>query len=456
MPRQRLSARLLPCALLGLGLLGCRGGEAGGGGEGHGGAGGSGGSPGDGGTGAVEADAAPDASGGGQTGGVYPDGSGGREQDAGRPAPDTGSVPPTPAHPVFDTSVLHRVEITVASQHLPQLDREGAVERVPCTVVVDGVTLPDSGIRVKGGNGSYRPLADKAAFSIKFNEFVKGQKLMGLSKLLLNNAVQDPSFLNEHLVYEIARRVGAPGPLTAHAAVTFNGQPYGFFVVREAINDDFLRRTFGRGNEDGNLYEGGEFVGNPYSPELKDEKEEMRSRADIRALSALIRSTPDPEWIAAVGAKLDIPAFLTGFALEALIGHWDGYFFGPHNYYVYDLPATGRFVFLVAGADKTFGGTQQPEAGNRTLLARKLVQLDETRTQLEARLREIVAGLDLAALNTRIDEVTRILRSHGGSEQRFRDERALHEQNVPTKKKALERVKAWRRKPPPDAGPPDR
>jgi spore coat protein CotH len=58
----------------------------------------------------------------------------------------------------------------------------------------------------------------------------------------------DPTLLNEHLVYEIARRAGMAAPRTAHAAVTFNGQPYGFFIVREAINDEFLRRVFGKDN----------------------------------------------------------------------------------------------------------------------------------------------------------------------------------------------------------------
>jgi spore coat protein H len=207
------------------------------------------------------------------------------------PPPDRAPDPPdaAPVDPatvdVFDTTRLHRVEITVASEHLPQLESAYEavdVKRVPCTVVFDGAPLLNSGIRKKGGRGSWRLLAEKAAFSIKFNEFVKGQKLAGLSKLLLNNAVMDPSLMNEHLGFEIARRAGLAAPRTAHAAVILNGQPYGLFVVREAINDDFLRRSFGKDNEDGNLYEGHDFVRDPESPELKDEVEEMRSRDDVR------------------------------------------------------------------------------------------------------------------------------------------------------------------------------
>jgi hypothetical protein len=164
---------------------------------------------------------------------------------------------------------------------------------------------------------------------MKFNEFVKGQKLASLSKLLLNNAVQDPSFLHEHMAYELARKAGAAAPLTAHGIVTFNGQPYGLYVVREAINDDFMERNYGKENQGGNLYETGDFIEDPNSPELKDEVEEMRTRDDVREVSRVVKTTPDAQWVAAISAKLDIPSFLAGWAVEALVDHWDGYFFGP-------------------------------------------------------------------------------------------------------------------------------
>lgn len=362
------------------------------------------------------------------------------------PTPDAAPGTPVPPAPAFDLTRLHRVEITVAAEHLPQLEsRRDAddVKRVPCTIVFDGTTLANSGIRKKGGNGSWRLLAEKAAFSIKFNEFVKGQKLGGLGKLLLNNAVQDPSFLNEHLVYELSRRAGSPAPLTAHALVTFNGQPYGFFVVREAINDDFLRRSFGTANEDGNLYEGGEFIGSPRSPELKDEVDEMRTRADVNEVARLANTTPDAQWIAAVGAKLDIPSFLTGYAIEALIDHWDGYFFGPHNYYVYNHPGIGRFVFIVAGADSVLKGRpRQLETDPKVLLARKFLQL--AGPQSRARALEIASSIDVPAMHARIDQVARLLRSSGATDQRARAELAAFESELPQKKSVMTTLKAWR------------
>jgi hypothetical protein len=368
-------------------------------------------------------------------------------------APDARPIDPASVD-VFDNTRLHRVEITVAGEHLQQLDSAlGAdVPRVPCTIVFDGALLANVGIRKKGGRGSWKPLATKAAFSIKFNEFVKGRKLAGLNKLLLNNANMDPSLMNEHVIYEIARRAGMAAPRTAHAAVTFNGQPYGFFVVREAINDDFLRRSFGKDNEDGNLYEGGNFIRDPESAELKDELEEMRSRDDIRELSRLVQQ-PGSRWIATVGAKLDIPSFITGYALELLIDHWDGFYFRPNNYYIYNHPGSGRFLFILAGVDAVYirphGQVDNPPS--TTLLGQKLLEFPETRGQLLSRMMEIVRNLDLAALHDRIDEVGRILSTHGSTEKPYRDElrRALF--YVSIKKMQMDAIKAWRPLPAPPA-----
>jgi hypothetical protein len=382
------------------------------------------------------------------------------------PSPDPDAAPVDP-HTVdaFDTSKLHRVDITVAEEYLIQLDAAPeavGVQRVPCTIVFDGAVLPRSGIRKKGGRGSGRPLSMKAAFSIKFNEFVKGQKLGKLSKLLLNNAVQDPSLLNEHLANEIARRAGMAAPLTAHAAVTFNGQPYGYFIVREAINDDFLRRNFGKENEDGNLYEGGrssDFLRKPDYQELKDEIEEMRSRDDIRQVASLATSTPDAQWIAVMSAKLDLPSFITGYALEMLFDHWDGYFFLPHNYYVYDHPGTGRFLLILAGMDSVFFNStlrQVYDPPPRVLLGQKFLQFPQTRSQLENRVTDIVRDLDVESLHARIDQVERILVGHGSTEPRFRKElkdALTGFRGIPSKRARIDAIKAWRpiAPPPPDA-----
>src|ERR1700752_1583792 len=130
------------------------------------------------------------------------------------------------------------------------------------------------------------PLDGKPSFSVKINEFVPGRELDGLKKLTLNNSSRDPTLMNEHLTYELYRRAGQPAPRTSHATLVFNGTTKGFYVVKEAVNKQFFTRHYGSLYNDGNLYEGPwDFTEGAAAADLKDEISEMRSRADLEALT---------------------------------------------------------------------------------------------------------------------------------------------------------------------------
>jgi spore coat protein H len=258
---------------------------------------------------------------------------------------------------VFDSTIVHQVAITVDASHLDQL----AVDldnRVPCTIVYDGETIENAGIRQKGNTAV--ALAGKPSFSVRFDEFVDKSDLQGLNKILLNNSEQDPSFMREKLGADAHTRVGLPTARIAHAQVTLNGADSGIYVVVEAIDADFLRLHFGEGKEEGNLYEGpccGDFaVDADYRQkdmQLDDEKKDDRNRNDIEALATVIVNATDATFPSDVGRLLDIDQFMKIYALESILLHWDGFAFGKNNYYMYNNPIDLRFVFLPHGMDRT-------------------------------------------------------------------------------------------------------
>ena len=65
---------------------------------------------------------------------------------------------------------------------------------VSATVAVGGVTYSNVAVRLKG-IGSFRPLHEKPSLAVKFDEYVEDQKFFGLSKIMLNNSAQDPTYL---------------------------------------------------------------------------------------------------------------------------------------------------------------------------------------------------------------------------------------------------------------------
>src|SRR5947208_6669609 len=60
----------------------------------------------------------------------------------------------------------------------------------------------------------------------------------------------------------------------------------------------------------------------------------------------LINSGTDEEFAKEIGSYLDIEAFLKFIAANALLSNLDSYLGYGHNYFLYLVPGTNRFVFI--------------------------------------------------------------------------------------------------------------
>jgi spore coat protein H len=332
---------------------------------------------------------------------------------------------------VFDTSVLHEIIIEVDPDDLASLEDDHD-ERVPCTFTFDGIVLTNVAIRQKGQGTSFGSIFTKPSFSVKFDEIERGQKLDGIDKLVLNNASADPSFLHEALGNELHHRAGVPAPRTSHAVITFIGLPegprvYGIHVIVEAVNPDFLGRHFGFANRNGNLYEGsaGDFVTAPLQTELKDEGD-GRTRDHLVELARLITDPPDVDFAEQLGTHLDIDRVLATYAIDAISGNWDGYWFATHNYYLFDNPGDGRFVLMPHGMDLLLDGCS--DIGSATAaLAERIRAIPELNDRLYEVEGEILGDVwDPVALTAKVDEFTGILTASSHDEASFRTDLEAH------------------------------
>jgi len=216
-------------------------------------------------------------------------------------------------------------------------------------VTIDGTTVHDAGVRKKGFQGSLTTA--RPSLKIDFTEFVPGQQYQGMDRLTLNNNRQDTSRIHTCLAYRVMRAAGVPAPRCNFAHVTVNGQDLGIYSNVESIKSAFLVRNFG--NAAGNVYEGTISdlrAGHFGTFEIKNGGD----RNDLLALAHLLEGT-DAEILAEIDQHMDVDAFLTYWAMEGLIGHWDGYNQGNNNFWVYNDPST-RLRFIPWGADDTFGG----------------------------------------------------------------------------------------------------
>ena len=288
--------------------------------------------------------------------------------------PPTTSLPSfsEPSQRLFDQAVLHEVDIEISDESVALLDPP-TDDRVPVRLTVDGATVDDAGLRLKQGWGQSQPFDKKPGFSIETDEFVDDLTLFDVDRFTLGNATWDHSFVNEPLVYSLYEAAGIPAPRTALARVTVNGETFGVYVIRETYKERMLAQHF----EDptGNLYE---LAGLPEDPdmglELRTNKDEDDT-SDLAAVIEVVETASDEEYRAAIEELVDVDQLMTYWAIEALVGHHDGYAYDlgvpglfpdavhppniplsiPNNYYMYHDPTSDRFVFLPHGPDIALG-----------------------------------------------------------------------------------------------------
>jgi hypothetical protein len=218
------------------------------------------------------------------------------------------------------------------------------------TVEIDDEVIGPVGVRKKGFLGSLDE--QKPSLKIKISEYVEGQRFRGQKKITLNNSIQDRSLIHQCLGYQLFAAAGVPSSRCNFARVSVNGEDLGVYVNVEGIDKRYLGRRFG--DNDGNLYEGNlaDFRDGWIVNFERKTNEEDADRADLDAVAAAVAGA-DP--LAALESVVDVDGFYSFWAIESLVGHFDGYAGNTNNYYVYFDPETGRASFLPWGIDMILG-----------------------------------------------------------------------------------------------------
>ena len=115
----------------------------------------------------------------------------------------------------------------------------------------------------------------------------------------------------------------------------------------QPIKKAFLRENFG--NDSGDLYEGSVFDFNDDYLVTFDIKSDGSTLAPLKELADTLL-LDDDELMDELEKILDVQGFITHWAVEGLIGHWDGYAEGSNNFYIYQDPTDGRLHFIPWGA----------------------------------------------------------------------------------------------------------
>jgi spore coat protein H len=229
--------------------------------------------------------------------------------------------------------------------------------------------LKDVGVRHKGNGTFFTSQATlKRSLKIDLNQFVKGQKLAGMSQLNLHNSVRDPGSMNEAIAYGLFNKGGVPASRTAYAKVyvtvagKYDKKYLGLYSLVEDVGNEFVEEKLGVSK--GALLK-------PVTPDLfadlgddwksynqiYDPKGELskEQKERVMAFAKLLTLADDAEFAKKLPEFLDLDNFARYMALTTWLVDMDGILGVGQNYYVYLHPKTQKFMFLPWDQDQTFG-----------------------------------------------------------------------------------------------------
>lgn len=300
---------------------------------------------------------------------------------------------------------------------------------VEASVSIDGVVFPKVGLRKKGFIGSLS--STRPSLKIKLNHIDKEGGIEGLTNLTLNNNKQDTSLMSQFMGYALFNAVGSPAPRCAYAKVTVNGENLGIYSHVETFRRPLLKRAFGDSN--GPLYEGTvvdfyEEWENSFEHKRGDD---ARGRAHINALIDVLADPKATE--ADIGELVDLDSFYRFWAIEGLVGFWDGYSGNKNNFFAYLNPEDNKFYFLPWGMDSIFTKMSKLEFMNdrrapisvktQGLIAYKLYQFETGRQRYAKVLTEILDNhWNTSELLATLDKAAVMVEPHLVSAQRVIEE----------------------------------
>ncbi len=308
---------------------------------------------------------------------------------------DTGSTGPEPGAVIYDIDTMHLVEVEIDADDWDELrwQQRNLLEMFtgdcleepfssPYTyfhaeVTVDGERFDDVGIRKKGLIGSNDP--SRPSLKIRFDEYRDGLLHDGVDRLTLNNGRQDPAVISQCLGYELFHDAQRPASRCSFARVVVNGEDLEVYSNVEAVEPPMLARWFDDG--DGDLWEG---QGSDFREDWLGTFEVQEGSGDDAPLQAVVDALdePDDQVVASLEGLIHMDAWYRHWAMEVLLGHWDGYAGNTNNFFVYLDPDSQLLHFLPWGIDalfdsaSPFGESAPSSVVANTALPQRLYQLD--------------------------------------------------------------------------------
>ena len=238
---------------------------------------------------------------------------------------------------------------------------------VPATLTVDGKVYKDVGVHFRGAS-SFIGVPEGLKHSINVVDGLRARRAGGAAAtrtLNLLNSHDDPTYLRTVLYLQAAREY-MPAPKANYVRVVINGESWGIYVERAAVQQGVRQRVVQDHRR--RALEGARQPGRARRPRVPRRRSSRRTSgstrssrrttpkawADLVLLCKTLNTTPPEQLEKALAPMLDIDGALKFLALDIALVNSDGYWTRASDYSIYQDPK-GVFHVLPHDANETFG-----------------------------------------------------------------------------------------------------
>lgn len=294
------------------------------------------------------------------------------------------------------------------------------------TAIIDGEKVSNIGMRTKG-DSTLNQLAsndntDRYSYKIDFDYYDSSTNFYGLTKLNLNCAYQDNSYMKNNLSYKLFKMMGVPYCESSFAYITINGEEWGLYEMIEGIEEPYLIKNFGVENSTGDLYKPDgtgsdlKWIDDNYSSYTGMNLKTNKDTTDNSKLIAFLNAINNTDGVD-LEKYLNVDEALRYFAVNTALANMDSYQGSmKHNYYLYEID--GVFQILPWDYNLAFGGMggsnisiDNPTNANledRPLL-NVLLSNEEYKTKYYEYLEQVANIFTDGTLKSMIEEVTNLI-----------------------------------------------
>jgi len=193
----------------------------------------------------------------------------------------------------------------------------------------------------------------RQGFNIKIRD--KNKDLFGRTYFRIRSDPRDATYLRSKLCCDMLNRLGIPSISANYIRLYVNEEYFGFYIFMDSPKIPWIEQVFGE-KDTKNLYkckEGGNYLTLMFdSDRCENEDDKYTDRTEWTNLLTTLDNAQSVEDIEDI---FDVDQFSYLAAFDYLIGSWDHFFLGGHNYSMYKNKNTGKWIMIYYDFDSDLG-----------------------------------------------------------------------------------------------------